>query len=66
MGIRSTLIIACLGLIGGCAGTGASHPVAARSTTACPAGTIKYCEGLFETPGTGLRGCGCAELIGRR
>jgi hypothetical protein len=35
---------------------------AARTAAECPVGTVKYCESLFEEPGSGPRGCGCAEM----
>jgi hypothetical protein len=58
-------VVFCLALAG-CAGGNAWTTAATGTATVCPSGTVKYCESLFEKPGSGPRGCGCAEMPGGR
>jgi hypothetical protein len=66
MNVGKTMTVVCCLALAGCAGGNAWTSAAARTAAACPVGTVKYCESLFEEPGSGPRGCGCAEMPGAR
>lgn len=61
--VKSMTVVCCLALAG-CTGGNAWTIPNARTAAVCPSGTVKYCESLFEKPGSGPRGCGCAEMPG--
>ena len=63
---KAMTVVCCLALASCAGGNAWTHATTARTAAACPSGTVKYCESLFEKPGSGPRGCGCAEMPGGR
>lgn len=66
MNVGKFMTVVCCLALAGCAGGNTWTASSARTASVCPSGTVKYCESLFEKPGSGPRGCGCAEMPGGR